>query len=94
MTQSRVVAEEVERSRLPISKVEWVGFADGLDLKLERKSKGKYDSRFLAQTTERMGRNAAERTDLEGSGKQEFDLGYLLALKYLLGIHVEMSSKI
>lgn len=65
-----------------------------MDLKLDRKRKGKDNSRFLAQTTERMGRKAAERTDLEGSEKQEFDLGDLSALKYLLVIYVEMSSKI
>lgn len=89
-----MVAGEVERSSLPISKVAWTGFVDGLDLKFDRKRKGKDDSRFLARTTEKIRRKAAERADLEGSGKQKFDLGYLLALKCLLGNYVEMSSKI
>lgn len=84
----------MKRSSLPISKVEYIGFADELDLKLDRKRKGKDDSIFFALTTERMRRKAAERTDLEGSWKQGFDLGYLLALKCFLGIYVEMSSKI
>lgn len=61
---------------------------------MDRKRKGKDDSRFGTQTTEKTGRKAVERAELEGSGKQEFDLGYLLALKCLLGIYVQMSSKI
>lgn len=38
----------VERSSLPLSKVEWTGFAAGLDLKFNRKRRVKGDPSFLA----------------------------------------------
>lgn len=48
VTQTRVVAGEVERNGLPISNVECTGSADGLDLQYDRKRRVKDDSRFLA----------------------------------------------